>query len=399
MTIDNLLKDPYNLTDIGKELLPNIYNFIKQYISNNINSWKYKIVYNNDFINLIKNQVHEGKIQKYLLDKIIINILSEDNNFITQLQQNFNLESTDKLIDLLYIIQWDYKKQLLALIEPVIAIYINAAKRKFINNIPIHKHISIEEYDKIAKKLKKYLIYNIKNIVNTLPLIKENNYYVSAWNFSQFNSNDLQYEQRYLKHYLNTNYLSLIEKINLTNEELAIAKDNQEYICKRFINNNLNILRKMRTLILAKNNSIRNDKAKQLFTLIDSRGSSTTIDFDPFNDIERERPIIIINDKNTDKDYIVFGHIGDSHTRCISSVLPSYIKKYNININEYKMAYAYLLNNIAFIDVNEENHFNKGYTIHDIISILKQHDKIDKIYSTPDKTSKKITRLAKKIKL
>ena len=102
--------------------------------------------------------------------------------------------------------------------------------------------------------------------------------------------------------------------------------------------------------------------------------------------------------KNTSKDHIIFGHIGDSHTRCISSVLPLYIKKHNIKINKYKMAYAYLLNNIAFVDMNEENHINNGYTIHDIINILKEHNKIDKIYSTLQENSNKITRLAQLVK-
>lgn len=399
MIINDLLKNQYILTDKGKQLLPDIFSFIKQYINNNINSWKYKIVYNNDFINLIKNHVHENKIQMYLLNKIMINILSADNNFINQLQQKFNLESIDNLIDLLYIIQWEYKKLILALIEPTLTVYINAAKRKFINTPQITHKITTEDYNNISRKLKNYIIHNIKNIVDVLPLIKQNNYYISAWNFSNFNGSDLQYEKKYLTKYLDNQYLILIEKINLTDEELIIAKDNQSYICKKFVNSNLNILRKMRTLILAKNKPIRDDKAKQLTDLADSRGASTEINFDPYNDIERERPIIIINDKNTGKDHVIFGHIGDSHTRCISSILPLYIKKHNININKYKMAYAYLLNNIAFVDMNEENHINNGYTIHDIINILKEHNKINKVYSTPAKNSNKITRLAKKIDL
>lgn len=398
MIIDDLLKNQYTLTDKGKQLLPSIFNFIKQYIIDNINLWKYKIVYNNDFINLIKNHVHKNKIQQYLLNKIIIDILSTDNNFINRLQQQFNLESTDNLIDLLYIIQWEYKKLILTLIEPTLAIYINAAKRKFMDTPTIHNKITESEYNNISKKLKTYIIHNIKNIVDVLPLIKQNNYYISAWNFSQFNGSDLQYEKQYLTKYLDNQYWTLIEKINLTDEELIIAKNNQSYICKKFINSNLNILRKMRTLILAKNKPTRDNKAKQLTDLIDSRGASTEIDFDPYNDIERERPIIIINDKNTGKDHIIFGHIGDSHTRCISSVLPLYIKKHNIKINKYKMAYAYLLNNIAFVDMNEENHINNGYTIHDIINILKEHNRIDKIYSTPQENSNKITRLAQLVK-
>ena len=84
MIIDDLLKNQYTLTDKGKQLLPNIFSFIKQYIIDNINSWKYKIIYTNDFINLIKNHVYKNKIQQYLLNAFFTQSLilyEKSNNF------------------------------------------------------------------------------------------------------------------------------------------------------------------------------------------------------------------------------------------------------------------------------------------------------------------------------
>ena len=84
MIIDDLLKNQYTLTDKGKQLLPNIFSFIKQYIIDNINSWKYKIIYTNDFINLIKNHVYKNKIQQYLLNTFFTQSLilyEKSNNF------------------------------------------------------------------------------------------------------------------------------------------------------------------------------------------------------------------------------------------------------------------------------------------------------------------------------
>ena len=128
-------------------------------------------------------------------------------------------------------------------------------------------------------------------------------------------------------------------------------------------------------------------------------GDSTNIDYDVTNDYIKTRPIIIVQGVNS-KNYIFFGKRNSSHGDYVTNYLRNDCKKLNITLNEYKMEYGYLLGKIAFID-KEFDELAKGYLFEEIVNILQNDPRIEKVYQTvshPIPSNGKIKRLAQIIK-
>lgn len=158
--------------------------------------------------------------------------------------------------------------------------------------------------------------------------------------------------------------------------------------------------KKIYDLISAKNLKLKTERGKNLLELHDEVDDETSIDYDITADHIRNRPLIIVHDDNTDKDFVMFGPRGASHGFYISSnKLFADAAQQNIKVNDYKMGYGYLLGKIAFVDETpDENQF--GYSNEEIVNILKNDPRIEKVYQTgghPHSPGDKIKRLAKLI--
>ena len=270
-----------------------------------------------------------------------------------------------------------------------------AELKYYIDNY-IKTHESSDINDKLFNDLDKYIKSNFYKIFLSFKLYKdkENNIYAHSWT----DDNDYN-ESEYIMQYLLKNKNIILQQLKYDN----ISKEQWFTIINNYIHNS-NIIDKIREYIGYKNDNIRRLRAQDLLNLDDDNKigvkNSTNIDYDITNDYVRTRPFIIINDVNTNKDYVFFGPKGVAHSTYINRKLQDDMAAQNITPNNYKMGYGYLLGNIAFVDEHGDN-FLIGYTLDDEVDILKKDPRIKKVYTTPGHPhpnpgqAAPITRLAK----
>ena len=273
------------------------------------------------------------------------------------------------------------------LIEYAMELYqplIKANVRKNINNV-----LDSDEKE-IFNIIDEYIAKNIYQLFSSANLLKDrSNSYLQSWITS-------------------TGELEDDIELNILQ---SILKDNRKQI-QKLISNDINYndiistylllygnkwTKKIYNLISAKNLKLKTERGKNLLELHDAIGDETSIDYDVTADYVRNRPLIIVHDKNTNKDFVMFGPRGASHGFYISSnKLFADAAQQNIKVDEYKMGYGYLLGKIAFVDEKpDENQF--GYSNEEIVNILKNDPRIEKVYQTgghPHKPGDKIKRLA-----
>lgn len=350
--------DKYNFTINANKIQVALYKEIKRFIKDNIN-----ILYKCHYANIT-----------YLNLSDIFNVCLRHNwrtlNNISPVEKRLILQNTfDK-----------YKLELQYYID---------------NYIKTNKSANIE--DKLYYMLNEYINNNFYKIFLKFDLEKdnENNMFIHSWTDE---NDDLEYD--YLLNYL------LAHKQEITSQLQYNLSNKQWYkLITKYINNSV-ILDKIRKYIGYKNDKIRNTRALDLLQLQDDDKigvkDSTSIDYDITNDYVRTSPIIIINDINTNKDFVFIGPKGFAHSTYIEEKLKDDMAAKNIIANDYKMGYGYLLKNIAFVDEHGDN-FLIGYSLEDEVNILKNDPRIKKIYTTPGHphpnpgTPAPITRLAKLI--
>ena len=276
------------------------------------------------------------------------------------------------------------------LIEYMLQLYqplIKANIRKNINNV-------LESDEKeIFSIIDKYIAKNIYQLFSSANLLKdESNSYLQSW-ITPTGELEEGFELNILKSILKDNKKQIqkligndIDYKDITSTYLLLYSDKWT--------------RKIYNLISAKNLKLKTQRGKNLLELHDQIGEETSIDYDITADHIRNRPLIIVHDDNTNKDCVMFGPRGVSHGFYISSdKLFADAAKQNIKIDEYKMGYGYLLGKIAFVDEKaDENQY--GYSNEEIVNILKNDPRIEKVYQTgghPHKPGDKIKRLAKLI--
>ena len=275
------------------------------------------------------------------------------------------------------------------LIEYAIELYqplIKASIKKSINNI-------LEPNKKeIFSIIDKYITKNIYQLFSSVNLLKDqSNSYLQSWLSPTGELND-KFELNILKSILKNNRKQ-IEKL------IGNDSDYKDIIDTYILLYGNKWIRKIYDLLSAKNLKLKTWRGKSLLELHDEIGDETSIDYDITADHIRNRPLIIVHDDNTNKDFVMFGPRGASHGSYIRNKLLADAAEQNIKVNAYKMGYGYLLGKIAFVDEKpDENQF--GYNDEEIVDILKNDPRIEKVYLTgghPHKPGDKIKRLAKLI--
>lgn len=237
--------------------------------------------------------------------------------------------------------------------------------------------------NKIINKLVNYINNNLRKILLNLEINKDkSNMYESSWINSDGSLDSISiHELLYLKNYLINNKQALLERVS----EKDVGDKEWNIICKKVIqkcNADNSILKKIYDFIQVKNFSLKMTRAKDLLTNDDEIGQETYIDYDITNDYVRTRPIIIIRDANSKKNYVFFGPLGTSHGNYVQNKLLADIAEKNITADNYYMGYGYLLGNIAFVDESGDE-LQVGYTFNDEVEILKNDPRIKKVYTTP----------------
>lgn len=339
---------------------------IFEYVKNNIE--KYIPRFLNNAVGINKAQANnDDKLYDYVFNKVIELIIHPHFQNYESLLNDIN-----------------FKQKIIDICQP----YIDKVKQEY-----IYKHsINNDDLNIICAKLYKYVLMNLKDIIENMDIPKSNAGYNLNWIEANYDIRDLEEIYDLLEEYLSDN----IDTITLSMPEQlqSIFTEDYDYIIQVFLARNTSILKKIRNEILKLNAPLRNKRAEDLLKLEDKINDDTTIDFDVFNDNIRDRPIIIVQDVQG-KDYVLYGHIGDSHSRAIKSIVWPFARKNKIELNPSVMGYGYLLGKIAFVDLNSSNWQSVGYTNDELVDILKKQPKIDKVYSTPpDKYDNVITRLA-----
>lgn len=318
---------------------------------------------------------------KKLIKKIYANASDFDIFKLRQILESYIKQIINTKLPNLTEIEYE------VLIEYAIELYqplIKANVRKNINNVL--------ESDKkeIFNIIDEYIAKNIYQLFSSANLLKDpSNSYLQSW-------------------IAPTGELGDNFELNILQ---SILKDNRKQI-QKLIGNDIDYndavntylllygnkwTKKIYNLISAKNLKLKTERGKNLLELHDAIGDETSIDYDVTADHIRNRPLIIVHDKNTNKDFVMFGPRGVSHGFYISSnKLFADAAQQNIKVDEYKMGYGYLLGKIAFVDGKpDENQF--GYSNEEIVNILKNDPRIEKVYQTgghPHKPGDKIKRLA-----
>ena len=250
---------------------------------------------------------------------------------------------------------------------------------------------------KIMPQITEYLNNNLDDLLPRLAFPqKENGTYNFSWqnNFGGYNFSEdckpvVQYMQQHINDILNIN-LSNMKNIN----------EDWNYILNQYIHKYLpkDIGLKIRNYIIHLNDSIITKRAEALETNNDKKNDITTIDYDPADDHEREKPIIIyrVQVNNQNKDLVIVGQQGSSHGATLNREFVEELQKLNLPVElEDKNMYtqAYLLGKVAFIDKKMYNTYNSW---EEVQQILINDPRIEKIYTTPPtKQGGEITRLAK----
>lgn len=253
---------------------------------------------------------------------------------------------------------------------------------------------SIEQlYPEILPKLKEYVDINLKKIFLSFSLQKDkSNTYIHSWFNSNGDPDGSGREYYFIFKYLYDNYEILNKYLGINLRQKAYNDILQYFLTEYYPD----LINKIIKLIGYKNDSLRFQRSKDLIQNDDEIGQKTPIDYDPTADHVRTRPIIIIKDKNTNRDYVFFGSKGASHGSYIETKLMSDAAMQNIDVDPYYMGYGYLLGKVAFVDETGDN-YQFGYTLNDEVDILKTNPKIEKVYQTgghPHKPGDKVTRLA-----
>lgn len=94
------------------------------------------------------------------------------------------------------------------------------------------------------------------------------------------------------------------------------------------------------------------------------------INYDPHNTNLRDGPVVIYRDKNN-KDHVLIGNYGDFHHE---------LNTENCNYDNYHYGRAYWYKPCVFIDYQGQI----GYTINELVNILKNDSRIKKVYLAPD---------------
>ena len=323
------------------------------------------------------------QFKKLLKDKNIIKKLQNNNSNYWDIVDNlkpYMQQLIDAKVGKLYDIE--YKVFYETMTQKYIALIKNSI------NKPLIKQMD----KKSLKIINDYITKNIYQLFLNIDLAKDtSNVYIQSWidPYGNLDGHELDVlrlilirNEGKIKNLINTN----IPYEQIINDYILLYGPNWE--------------RKIYDLISAKNLKLKNQRGKDLLNLDDEINDETRINYDITADHVRTKPIIIINDKKTNKDFVMFGPRGSSHGFYISNKLLNDAQEQEIEINPYKMGYGYLLGKIAFIDKNpDENQF--GYTNEDIVDILKNDPRIAKVYQTggnPHIPGDKIKRLAQRRK-
>lgn len=384
------LADLNNLNDMYLE----IFNFLKSYAS----TYNYRNILQDEKIKW-SIQKHSEKQLDECLQPITFSVCTSKRlhlqvePIILKYQklssdQSFKYEEIDNILEKTYE---KYSSELFSIVKNACMPYIKELEKEY-----IPQDFSQDELNHILHLLYKYVINHLNDIINSLSLKKnEQGFYKIEWAGQDLNAYSLYEIIEPFSKYMDNHFNNIVQSFSLSDKLYRQVLNNKDKINDMFINNNLNIIRKIRNILIQKHKPIQDKLYKNFLEQNDDhligKEKAVKIDFNVLNDYIRERPIIIIRDTQG-KDYVIFGHLGDSHSRHIQTSVKTFIKRNHIEQDLAFFGYAYLVRDVAFVE-----NYSQGYMLEDQVNILKNDPRIRKVYTTLESVKNNggyITRLA-----
>ena len=276
----------------------------------------------------------------------------------------------------------------------------------------------IELVQKFAKTIKKHLSEIIPKIKDRFPK-HDNGYYQHTWLDSDA---DERWEAEEVLNYIPEND-ALLETIckeafNVDTADLMsiiplqkllkICYDNTDIMDDLHLAVRKYLVRFNRDINVIKSNEVasNNDSIVAKFDengelIIPDNAPSITLDFDPRDDSQRERPIVIIReyihkneneiDKNNFKDHVVVGRPGANHGSILKAVKYQSLLENSMIDSNPTIACCYAVGKIAIID-NMRMFFP---SVEEVKKALEHSGKFKKVYVYP-RDDKVIYRVAKR---
>lgn len=161
--------------------------------------------------------------------------------------------------------------------------------------------------------------------------------------------------------------------------------------------------KQIRNYIIDLNNEVNQQRAFHLLNLNDKINDVTKIDYNPYNDHEREAPVIVYQaefENGRKEDLVFIGDPGTSHGMLMMTKMADELKEKKAKPigKDYKIYYAYALGKIVFMDPKIEGTYND---LEKVKRILINDSRVSKIYTIPDSNTKSgnIVRVARLYKL
>lgn len=367
-------------TSAGHDLFSHFKNIMAEYINNNLITLCPELQNNNLSISQIQQYIYNPLIE--LKNEFKNKLIPYINKFIGDINTDYEfiyMRCLNRYFDRdKHLLQWAIKDAL--------------------NNINIDES-QITSLRLLIKKITALITeYLNNNLDDLLPKLsfpqKDNGTYTFSWqnNMGGYNfKDDCSTVLKYLEQHIS----DVLYNIDLTNMQ-NISED-WKYILEQYeIPKDIGL--KVRNYIIHLNDNIVNKRAEALETNNDKVHDTTIIDYDPENDHEREKPIIIyrVIIDNRYKDLVIIGKRGASHGDTLNDEFIQEMKKLNLSTelndkNEYTQ--AYLLGRIAFVNRKMYSTYSSWDEVQDI---LVNDSRIDKVYSVPEsRNGGTIVRLAK----
>lgn len=371
-----------------------LFNFLKSYIS----TYNYNNSLQNEKIKWSIQKHSSSQLDEYL-QRLTSNICtsrkvySQVEPIILKYQhlssdEYFKFEQINSILTKVYE---KYSSQLFDIVKTACIPYLKELEKEY-----IPQDFSQDELNHILHLLYKYVINHLNDIINLLSLKKnEQGFYKIEWAGQDLDAYSLYEIIEPFSKYMDNHFNNIIQSFSLSDELYQQVLTNKDKINDMFINNNVNIIRKIRNILIQKHKPIQDKLYKNFLEQNDDhligKEKAVKIDFNVLNDYIRERPIIIIKDTQG-KDYVIFGHLGDSHSRCVQTRVKAFIRRNHIEQDSTFFGYAYLVRDVAFVE-----NYSQGYVLDDLVNILKNDPRIRKVYTTLESVKNNggyITRLA-----
>ena len=244
-----------NIVELNNMYLE-LFNFLKSYIS----TYNYNNSLQNEKIKWSIQKHSSSQLDEYL-QRLASNICtsrkvySQVEPIILKYQhlssdEYFKFEQMDNILTEVYK---KYSSQLFDIVKTACIPHLKELEKKY-----IPQNFSQGELNHILHLLYKYVFDHLNDIINTLSLEKnEYGFYKIDWAGQDLDAYSLYPIIEAFAEYMDNHFNNIVQSFSLSDELYQQVLINKDRINDMFINNNVNIIRKIRNILIQKHKPIQ----------------------------------------------------------------------------------------------------------------------------------------------